>query len=116
MGLDINIHSDSFCGHPASATPGTPLISLDQEGLVGVGLSKTMAEKLLTLFETGTFKELEELEEKTPTGVIEMMGLSGVGPKKIATLWKELEIDSLEKLKTACEENKVQIETQREEQ
>ncbi|KXX67985.1 DNA polymerase/3'-5' exonuclease PolX [Flammeovirga sp. SJP92] len=87
---------------------GTPLIALDQEGLVGVGLSKTMAEKLLTLFETGTFKELEELEEKTPEGVIEMMGLSGVGPKKIATLWKELDIDSLEKLKVACEENKVQ--------
>ncbi|MBD0403140.1 DNA polymerase/3'-5' exonuclease PolX [Flammeovirga sp. EKP202] len=87
---------------------GTPLISLDQDGLIEVGLSKTMAEKLLVLFETGTFKELEELKEKTPEGVIEMMGLSGVGPKKIATLWKELEIDSLEKLKAACEENKVQ--------
>ncbi|AZQ64136.1 DNA polymerase/3'-5' exonuclease PolX [Flammeovirga pectinis] len=87
---------------------GTPLFELSADQLVEIGLSKTMAGKLILLFETGTFKELSELKEETPEGVIEMMGLSGVGPKKIATLWKELEIDSLEKLKVACEENKVQ--------
>ncbi|MBB6463713.1 DNA polymerase/3'-5' exonuclease PolX [Flammeovirga kamogawensis] len=87
---------------------GTPLFELSNELLIEIGLSKTMAEKLMLLFETGSFKELAELKEKTPDGVIEMMGLSGVGPKKIATLWKELDIDSLEKLKVACEENKVQ--------
>lgn len=87
---------------------GTPLISLDKDGLIGIGLSKTMADKLIILYETDSFPELEDLKEKTPEGVIEMMGLSGVGPKKIAALWKELEIDSFEKLKAACEENKVQ--------
>lgn len=87
---------------------GTPLIALDHEGLVGIGLSKTMADKLITLFQTNSFPELDDLREKTPEGVIEMMGLSGVGPKKIAALWKELDIDSLEKLKVACEKNEVQ--------
>ncbi|WP_281616145.1 DNA polymerase/3'-5' exonuclease PolX [Flammeovirga sp. SubArs3] len=87
---------------------GTPLIDLDNDGLMEKGLSKTMSEKLTTWFQTGTLADLEELEEKTPAGVIDMMGLSGVGPKKIAALWKELDIDSLDKLQTACEENKVQ--------
>ncbi|ANQ50570.1 PHP domain-containing protein [Flammeovirga sp. MY04] len=87
---------------------GTPLIGLNNDELIGLGFSKTMAEKLVNWFSSGTLDDLEELKEKTPEGVIDMMGLSGVGPKKIAALWKELAIDSLDKLKVACEENKVQ--------
>ncbi|OHX67319.1 PHP domain-containing protein [Flammeovirga pacifica] len=87
---------------------GTPLISLDNDQLIDLGFSKTMAEKLTTWFSSGVLSDLEDLKEKTPSGVIDMMALSGIGPKKIAALWKELDIDSLDKLQVACEENKVQ--------
>ena len=37
-----------------------------------------------------------------------MLKIPGLGGKKIAKLYKELEIDSVEALKDACEEGKVQ--------
>ncbi len=38
-----------------------------------------------------------------------MMSIKGLGPKKIHTLWKDLKIDSIDKLRQACEENKIAV-------
>ena len=57
--------------------------------------------------ETGTLQRWEELHAATPQGVLEMLSLRGIGPKKVGALWKELGIESLDALQRACEEDRV---------
>jgi DNA polymerase (family X) len=71
------------------------------------GIGKSIAQKIIELQSTGTLKELEELVSKTPVGVIGMMRVKGIGPKKVAQLWKELGIESIGELLYACQENRL---------
>ncbi len=71
------------------------------------GIGKSMATKIAELLETGTITEMEELLNKTPQGVVEMMGIKGIGAKKVAIIWKELNIESLGELYYACNENRL---------
>jgi len=71
------------------------------------GIGKSIAQKIVELEETGTLKELDLLMEKTPKGVIEMLGIKGIGPKKVAQLWKELDVESPGELLYACKENRL---------
>lgn len=71
------------------------------------GVGKGIAVKILELLQTGTTTELTALLEKTPAGVIEMMELKGIGPKKVRQLWKELELESVGELLYACNENRL---------
>ncbi len=52
------------------------------------GIGKSIAAKIHELQTTGSLKELEEMISKTPQGVIEMMSIKGIGPKKVAQLWR----------------------------
>ena len=71
------------------------------------GISKSLAEKIIDFTTTGTTKELHELIAKTPAGVIEMLGIKGLGPKKVRQLWQELELESVTDLLYACHENRL---------
>jgi len=71
------------------------------------GIGKSIAEKAKEVAITGTFKKLSELIEKTPSGVVEMLNIKGLGPKKIQIIWKELEIESIGELLYACNENRL---------
>ena len=71
------------------------------------GISKSLAEKIYAFITTGTTPELTELQAKTPIGVIDMLGIKGLGPKKIRQLWQELEIESVTDLLYACHENRL---------
>ncbi|MDB5017703.1 MAG: polymerase/3-5 exonuclease PolX [Mucilaginibacter sp.] len=71
------------------------------------GIGKSTASKITELLQTGTMTELEELLEKTPQGVIEMMGIKGIGPKKVAVIWRELGIENIGELFYACNENRL---------
>lgn len=71
------------------------------------GISKSLAEKIFALTTTGTTAELQELMAKTPFGVIEMLGIKGLGPKKVRQLWLELELESVTELLYACNENRL---------
>jgi DNA polymerase (family 10) len=75
------------------------------EGIEGVG--KSIASKIFELMQTGSTEELKELVEKTPVGVIDMMSVKGLGPKKVALLWHELHIESIGELLYACNENRL---------
>jgi len=76
------------------------------EAIEGVG--KSIAAKTRDLVEKGSFAELTALLEKTPAGVVEMLDIKGVGPKKIRALWKELGIESKDALLEACKAKRVQ--------
>ena len=71
------------------------------------GIGKGIASKITELLAKGTTTELEELKSKTPQGVIEIMGIKGLGPKKVRQLWQELNIESIGELLYACNENRL---------
>ncbi len=73
--------------------------------LAGVG--KDLADKIATLLATGTFPMLEELQSQVPQSVLTLLRIPGMGPKKAATLYKELNITTLDELRTACEAHQV---------
>ncbi len=73
------------------------------DDLPRIGIKGKMAEKINIILETGTFPELDELIETTPNSIIEVLNVKGLGAKKVKTLWEEYQIDSVEKLKEACE-------------
>ncbi len=86
----------------------TELASLSEKELEEIdGIGKSIATKIYALTHHNSFKELEELLEKTPQGVIEMMQIKGIGPKKVATIWQELGIESVGELLYACYENRL---------
>ncbi len=71
------------------------------------GIGDSAAKKIIELLSTGKLAALEEITEKTPAGIIEMLNIKGIGPKKISTIWKEMEIESIGELLYACNENRL---------
>jgi DNA polymerase (family 10) len=71
------------------------------------GIGDTLREKITTLVKTGRLPYYEELKKKVPAGLLEMLRIQGLGPKKVKALYDELGIDDLDKLKSACEAGKV---------
>ncbi len=71
------------------------------------GIGDSVGKKVLEIIDRGTMKALEDYVTKTPPGVLEMLNIKGIGPKKIAQIWKEMEIESLGELLYACTENRL---------
>jgi DNA polymerase (family 10) len=71
------------------------------------GIGKDMAGKIKQIVETGTFEMLENLKKHLPPELIKLMNISGLGPKKVAKLYKELNITNLDQLKAAIESQKI---------
>lgn len=71
------------------------------------GIGKDLAGKIRVIVQTGQLPQLDELRLQVPAGVVEMLRIPGLGPKKVATLFKELNITSLDLLKEACEAGKI---------
>jgi len=67
------------------------------------GLGAALAEKITTLVTTGELPYLTDLRRQVPAGLIEMRQLQGVGSKKVKALHDALGVDTVEKLKAACE-------------
>jgi len=71
------------------------------------GFGESTAKKIQEIVSTGELKTLRDYIEKTPPGVIEMLKIKGIGPKKISTIWKEMGVESVGELLYACEENRL---------
>ena len=86
------------------------LISIPKEKISSLkGIGDSTAKKIIEIIETGKLAALEDMIAKTPTGVIELLNIKGIGPKKIHTIWKEMEIESVGELLYACEENRLKL-------
>jgi DNA polymerase (family 10) len=72
------------------------------------GVGKSIQEKVTELVETGELTYLEELREGIPQGLFEVLKVPGLGPKKVKALWDELGVTTLEELKTACDEHRIE--------
>jgi DNA polymerase (family 10) len=86
-----------------------PLAMLVAEKRLGEikGIGAALEQKITELVETGKLKYYDELKASIPPGLIAMLEISGLGPKKIQALNKKLGIDSIEKLEAACKAGKV---------
>lgn len=71
------------------------------------GLGKSMSAKVWELLETGNMTDLQDILANTPEGIVEMLGIKGIGPKKIAVIWKDLGIENIGELYYACNENRL---------
>jgi DNA polymerase (family X) len=85
------------------------VMALTREGRVTElpGIGKTLEEKLHALDETGDIPAAQKLRAKFPPGLIAVMHLPGFGPKRARTLYEELDVDSLEKLRAAAEAGEI---------
>jgi len=79
----------------------------DAELLAFPGVGKGVVESIREIGTSGTFADLDKLLEITPSGVVEMLKVKGLGPKKVATIWKEMEIDNVADLLDACRQNRL---------
>ncbi len=71
------------------------------------GIGKTLEEKIVTLLDTGGIPSLDRLRAKFPPGLLDMTRLPGLGPKRARTLFDELQIDSLDALREAAENERL---------
>jgi DNA polymerase (family 10) len=71
------------------------------------GIGEAIGKKISEILSTGKLKILEDLILKTPKGILEMLKIKGIGPKKISLIWKEMEIENIGELLYACNENRL---------
>lgn len=88
-----------------------PLSKLVEEKRLGdiKGIGDALQQKITELVTTGKLKYYEDLKASVPPGLVEMLGIPGVGPKKIIALHDKLGIDSIEQLEVACQAGKVAV-------
>jgi len=86
-----------------------PLATLIAENRLGEikGIGEALQEKITTLVTTGRLPYYEELKASIPPGLVEMLNIPGLGPKKVKAMNDKLGIDTVEALEAACKAGKV---------
>ncbi len=89
--------------------PATAIVHDEERNLIDLdGIGKDLAEKIATLVTTEKLPQHEKLLSEVPASVMAILRVPGLGPKKAAALNKELGIKSLDELKQACKDHRVQ--------
>lgn len=91
----------------AAASSVATVFAQNQDLTTWPGIGDSVAEKCRELVETGSLKQIDELEQEIPPTVLDLLRVPNLGPKKAATLFKELGVKDLEQLKLACEQQRV---------
>lgn len=81
------------------------LSTLQLKEIKGVG--DAIAGKIKELTDNGKMRILEEFKSKTPKGIVELLGIKGLGIKKLKMLWDDLGIETPGELQYACHENRL---------
>ena len=85
-----------------------PLSDLQESQLLMIpGVGKSVARAIVEYSVSRRFPALEDLLAVTPTGLIAMLGVKGLGPKKVRMIWQELGIENVEDLFDACRQNRL---------
>lgn len=93
----IQSTADSFAG----------LVEEDADLTTYSGIGKDLANQIAEVVQTGQHPKLAELREQVPQGVVDMLRIPGVGPKKVAVFFNQLNLTSLDELKAAATEGKL---------
>ena len=93
----------------AVETLAEPLAKLVSEERLGTikGCGEALQQKITELVTTGRLAYYEELKASVPPGLLEVLRIPGLGPKKVRALHDRLGIVSVDQLEAACESGKV---------
>ena len=86
--------------------PLEELIAKNRLGEVD-GIGEALQKKIGELVATGKLVYYEELKASTPPGLVAMLDIPGIGPKKIKAVHQELGIETVEQLEQACRDGRV---------
>ncbi len=93
----------------AQSIPIASLLAKDEGALEELpGIGRDLAGKIREIVETGDLTLRKELVTEIPEGLVEMMRVSGLGPKRAKQIYDELGIDSLDGLEKAAREERLQ--------
>jgi len=83
-------------------------LSADGGDLTAIpGIGADLAAKIVEMVESGKVGLLEELRARLPRGILDLLKIPGLGPKRVKILHEKLKIDDLAQLKEACEGHRV---------
>jgi DNA polymerase (family X) len=85
------------------------IVQLTREGRLNTipGIGKSIASDLEAFVQTGTMPVLEDLRSSIPSGLLQWLNISGLGPKNIAKIYQALQITEIHELKEACQNGSV---------
>jgi DNA polymerase (family 10) len=90
----------------ATNEPLTKLITENRLGEIN-GIGEALQKKITELVTTGKLGYYEDLKASVPAGLVAMLEIPGVGPKKIKAIYDQLHITSVEELEKACKDGRV---------
>ncbi len=71
------------------------------------GIGADLSKKIREIVETGTLKQLGEIEKRVPPSLADLLGIPGLGPKRVGTIHRELGIETLDGLREAAEAGRI---------
>lgn len=71
------------------------------------GIGKSIAEKIIEFSRTGKIQKFEKIKKSVPKGLIDLLKIPGIGPKKLKKLYTELKIKDIAALKKQIKSGKV---------
>jgi len=71
------------------------------------GIGEALRDKIATLATTGRLPYYEELVSEYPRGILEILRIPGLGPKKARVIWEQMGVSTLGELEYACHENRL---------
>lgn len=71
------------------------------------GIGEALQQKITELVQTGRLKYLDEILKTLPSGLLDLLRIPSVGPKKVKILFEKLKVTGIEDLEKACRENRL---------
>lgn len=95
----------------ALETASEPIEKLIQENRLEhiKGIGESIRSKIMELATTGRLPYYEELKASIPAGLVEMLQIPGLGPKKVKAIYEKLGITTIDELEKACKEGKIAV-------
>ncbi len=85
------------------------IANLDLDALYAIpGVGKVVVQIVQDIAQSGTCADLEAMIEQTPAGILDILKIKGLGPKKVGVIWRELGITELDDLLAACSANQLE--------
>ena len=97
----------AFAARGLDKFPGL-ISSLSEDQLLAIpGVGKVVVKIVQDVAASGTCSDLEQIIEQTPPGLLTLLKIKGLGPKKVRTIWQELQITEIDDLLAACEDGRL---------
>ena len=97
----------AFAARGLDKFPGL-IANLSEEELLAIpGVGKVVVKLVKDVAVSGTCSDMDQIIEQTPPGLLLLLKIKGLGPKKVRTIWQELQITEIDDLLAACEDGRL---------